>query len=100
MSSKASNLSFPSISKNADEEDEAKIQFAKEVTYFAFSLYDNNAEIADYIGNRFSRNYGDKNWNCVIYELNRGNVVYRSFNNNSAIILKYNNYKIIIWNNN
>ena len=81
------------ILSTSDEKDIKKINFAREVVYFAFSNnFESISDIADYIGKRFCENYNE-NWNCTVWEWNKGGSRIFSF---KKIDIKYNNYKIII----
>ena len=98
MNSAAPILSFDNLIEilpATNVTDQKKIQFAKEVVYFAFSNPNNNSatNLADYIGKRFSENFNQK-WNCAVWEWNKGGI---SFYMTSRIDIKYNNHKIIIW---
>ena len=71
------------------------INFAKEVIFFAFSNnFKSLTDVAGYIGKRFSENYNEE-WNCTVWEWNKGGMV---FFFSSRIDIKYNNFKIVIWN--
>lgn len=72
---------------STEEKDKSKIQFAKEVINYAFANRNHRtiADIAGYIGDRFNQNYGKKEWNCSVCELNKGAVSYFSTTNISII---------------
>ena len=60
---------------------------------FFLDNFESLKDVADYIGKRFCENYNE-NWNCTVWEWNKGGSSYFCF---KSIVIKYNNYKIIIW---